>query len=175
MRCLYYIYSMEKLKNTYRIPSTRATWWNYGNDAAYFITICTKNKECYFGEIEDRKMNLSHLGLLADVLWHEIKNHAKNITLETFVVMPNHIHGILVLDGDEKDDVPLHSVQTTDSVETTHALSLQQQQKQQQQSEEQPDEIMQSLQTIEYEQWNLSEKHRVKNDFNIKGHILFPR
>jgi len=65
--------------------------------------------------------------------------------------MPNHIHGILVLDGDEKNDIPLHStdsVQITDSVETTHALSLQQQQ----QSEKQPDEIMQSLQTIEYEQ-----------------------
>jgi len=82
--------------------------------------------------------------------------------------MPNHIHGILVLDGDEKNDIPLHStdsVQITDSVETTHALSLQQQQ----QSEKQPDEIMQSLQTIEYEQWNLSKKTPGQKRFQHQG------
>lgn len=46
-------------------------------------------------------MILSPVGIIADILWHEIKNHFDNVTLEEFVVMPNHIHGILVLNSDE--------------------------------------------------------------------------
>ena len=73
--------------------------WDYRWDGAYFITICTKNRAHFFGEIENQKMILSNVGILADVFWHEIKNHAKNVTLDAFVVMPNHIHGILILEG----------------------------------------------------------------------------
>ncbi len=102
----------------YRIPSARWQPWDYGSDAAYFITVCTKNREHYFGEIENGKMCLSHVGILADVFWHEIKNHSKNVELDSFVVMPNHIHGILILDGNNNDG---------NAVETTHALSPQQQ------------------------------------------------
>ena len=122
---------MEKFRNKYRIPSARASWWNYGNDAAYFITICTKGMECYFGDIVDANMQLSHVGVLADVLWYEIKNHAKNITLDVFQVMPNHIHGILALNGNKRETDngthaidPTRSVETMRNVETTHALSL---------------------------------------------------
>jgi len=61
----------------------------------YFITICTANREHYFGKIIDGKMHLSNIGVLADVFWYEIKNHTKNMVLHQFVVMPNHIHGIL--------------------------------------------------------------------------------
>lgn len=96
---------MEKYKNKYRIAPSRAQWWDYGWNAAYFITICTQNREHHFGEIRDKKMQLSNVGILADVFWHEIKNHAKNIELDAFVVMPNHIHGILILNGDEKEFV----------------------------------------------------------------------
>ena len=53
----------------------------------------------YFGEIENKKMILSNMGVIADLMWHEIKNHAKNITLGEFVVIPNHVHGILILNG----------------------------------------------------------------------------
>jgi REP element-mobilizing transposase RayT len=87
----------EKFKNTYRIASARRQKWDYRWDASYFITICTKNRAHYFGEINDGKMELSHLGILADVFWNEITNHAKSVKLDEFVVMPNHIHGILIL------------------------------------------------------------------------------
>ena len=107
---------MKKFRDKYRIPSARAQWWDYGNDGAYLITICTKNRECYFGNVVDAKMQLSHIGLLADVFWHEIKNHAKNVRLDAFQVMPNHIHGILILNGNERKT-------DNSSVETTHALS----------------------------------------------------
>jgi REP element-mobilizing transposase RayT len=48
-----------------------------------------------FGKIVNGKMKLSNVGIIADILWYEIKNHAKNVVLHEFVVMPNHIHGII--------------------------------------------------------------------------------
>ncbi len=115
----------------YRIPSARWQNWDYGSDAAYFITICTKHREHYFGEIEHGKMCLSNVGILADVFWHEIKNHAKNVELDSFVVMPNHIHGILILDGNnmdlnDNDDNNGNGINNGNPpVETPHAVSLQ--------------------------------------------------
>ena len=90
---------MDKFRNTYRIPSARWQNWDYRWAGAYFITICTGNREHYFGEIADGNMHLSGVGILADVFWYEIKNHATNVELGEFVVMPNHIHGILILNG----------------------------------------------------------------------------
>ena len=69
------------------------------------------------------KMCLSHVGILADVFWHEIKNHAKNVELDSFVVMPNHIHGILILDGNNMDHNDNND--NGNRVETPHAVSLQ--------------------------------------------------
>jgi len=92
--------------------------WDYTQNGAYFITICTANRENYFGKIIDGKMILSPTGILADVFWHEIKNHAKFVELNEFVVMPNHIHGILILNNPNNDG-------NADVVGTGHALSLQ--------------------------------------------------
>ena len=133
---------MKKFQNKYRIPSARAQWWDYGKDAAYFITICTRNREHYFGEVVNGKMELSHVGVLANVLWHEIKNHAQHVELGEFVVMPNHIHGILILNGNENNRIDENgnemenenvieneneyvTATATATVETRHALSLQ--------------------------------------------------
>ena len=77
--------------------TTRLQTWNYGWPGVYFITICTKNRIHYFGEIENGKMILSPVGVIADILWYEIKNHAKNVELGAFVVMPNHVHGIITI------------------------------------------------------------------------------
>ena len=96
----------DKFQNKYRTASARLQTWDYAWDAAYFVTICTKNREHYFGEIENEVMNLSGIGIIADVLWHEIKNHAKNIQLGEFTVMPNHIHGIVILDGNDNPPNP---------------------------------------------------------------------
>jgi hypothetical protein len=91
----------KKFKGKYRTESARLQGWDYGCDAAYFITICTKNREPYFGSIKNGKMQVSSVGAIAYVLWFEITNHAKNIELGEFVVMPNHVHGILILDGNQ--------------------------------------------------------------------------
>ena len=111
---------MEKYQNKYRTTSTRLQNWDYQWRGAYFITICTHNRTHYFGEINNDKMQLSNIGIIADVLWFEIKNHAHNVELGEFIVMPNHIHGILILNNDNVK----HG---NGNVETRHALSLQSQ------------------------------------------------
>ena len=139
----------DKFRNKYRIASARNPNWDYRWNAAYFITICTKNRAPFFGEIHEGKMIFSNVGVIADLLWFEIKNRSEYIELGEFVVMPNHMHGILILnnaeihrvddgndanysddngagndgggdnDGDESDDGD-----NSDVVQTRHALSL---------------------------------------------------
>lgn len=125
---------MDKFIDRYRISSTRLQKWDYRWKGAYFITICSRNRESCFGEIANGKMKLSGIGIIADILWYEIKNHAKNVDLGAFVVMPNHIHGILILNEWFENDYNNKTIALPDdvantlsgcTVETTHALSLQ--------------------------------------------------
>ncbi len=88
----------EKYKNKYRIASARLQNWDYGSNAAYFITICTHNREHFFGEIENNKMKLSEIGEMANKYWYEIPEHFPFVKLDAFIVMPNHIHGIIIID-----------------------------------------------------------------------------
>lgn len=94
---------MDKFKNKYRIPSARLQNWDYGTNGAYFITICTQNREHFFGEIVDGQMQLNELGQLAEKYWLEIPQHFPFIELGNFVVMPNHTHGILIIDKNAND------------------------------------------------------------------------
>jgi REP element-mobilizing transposase RayT len=89
---------MSKFKNKYRVESTRKSDWDYGLNAFYFITICTKNRVCFFGDVREGGMQLSEIGKLAEKYWLEIPQHFSFIELGNFVVMPNHTHGILIID-----------------------------------------------------------------------------
>ena len=87
---------MEKYKGLYRIPSARLRFTNYGRNGLYFVTICTADKRYYFGNISSPGiMNLSPVGNYARQCWSEIPKHFPFVHLSEFVVMPNHIHGIL--------------------------------------------------------------------------------
>ncbi len=90
----------DKFKNKYRISSTRLKNWDYRNNGAYFITICTKNREHFFGEINPASgtMQLNEIGKLAEQFWFEIPMHFPFVALGEFIVMPNHTHGILIID-----------------------------------------------------------------------------
>lgn len=107
----------EKYQNKYRIPSARLQNWDYANEGAYFITICTKDRRHYFGTVKNGKMVLSNVGVIANLLWYEIKNHGKNVELGEFIVMPNHVHGILILND-------ISNLDPGPSIETEHAPSL---------------------------------------------------
>ena len=84
--------------------SLRMPKWDYTWAGVYFITTCTKDRCCYFGNVVNGEMNLTNSGAIADVLWHEIPNHSENIELGPFIVMPNHIHGVLIIKN-AKDEV----------------------------------------------------------------------
>ena len=88
----------EKYQNKYRIKTTRAPWWDYGSNAAYFVTICTKNKVHYFGEVVHGRMQLSDMGKIADDCWLAIPDHFPFVKLGNHVIMPNHTHGIIIID-----------------------------------------------------------------------------
>ena len=89
---------MDKFKNKYRIPSARLKEYDYGQNGTYFITICTQNREHFFGEIVDSEIQLNEIGQLAENFWLEIPQHFPFVELGNFVIMPNHTHGILIID-----------------------------------------------------------------------------
>ena len=93
---------METLfQDKYRIKSNRRPFWDYSRFGWYFITICTQNKEHYFGEIVDGEMILNNIGNMVNDEWKISENIRKEITLDCFVVMPNHLHGIVIINNVE--------------------------------------------------------------------------
>ena len=88
---------MKRFAGKYRIPSARAPWWDYANDGAYFVTICTAHRECCFGDVADGKMHFSTLGQIANNIWEEIPRQFPYAELGVYQVMPNHVHGIIVI------------------------------------------------------------------------------
>jgi putative transposase len=147
----------DKYQNKYRIQSARLPSWDYSSNAVYFITICTNNREYFFGEIIDGKMQLSEPGKIANRFWLEIPDHFPFVILDEFVVMPNHIHGIIVInkpvDNNNVDNVGSNVAGNgtenvagnVTNVETGHALSLRrQQQRRQEQQSSQPNQSPQS-------------------------------
>ncbi len=86
---------MSLFHNKYRVESTRLRSWDYSSSAAYFVTLCTFNKEQYFGAITNEEMYWSCLGIVANDCWLAIPQHFPFVDLDVFTVMPNHVHGII--------------------------------------------------------------------------------
>jgi len=89
----------KKFKNKYRIPSVRLQNWDYGWDGYYYVTICTSNRECFFGEIVKGEMELSGIGELTTSMLLEIPKRYEYANLDEFIVMPNHIHAIIKINN----------------------------------------------------------------------------
>ncbi len=96
----------KKFRGKYRIESTRLRYWDYGSNAAYFVTLCTKHRAHYFGEIRNGKMYRTEIGEIAHRYWQEIPQHFPFVKLGEFIVMPNHVHGIIIIDKPEGQGVP---------------------------------------------------------------------
>ena len=88
----------ELFRNHYRVISTRAAWHGY-NGGMYFVTICTKNREHYFGRIENEEMCLSKIGEYTQMCIQQTSTHNPYAEIPLWVVMPNHIHAVVVIDG----------------------------------------------------------------------------
>ena len=130
--------SDNMFRNQYRIPSVRAAWHDY-NGGMYFVTICTQNMEHYFGEIVGGvetfhetslheqsiavpTMNFSEIGRFADEQLRNVSSHYTYAEIPLWVVMPNHVHAIVVIDGDK---TPHEKRNVSAPVETFHETSLQ--------------------------------------------------
>jgi len=105
--------SDKKFQNRFRTASVRAQWHEY-NCGAYFITICTQNREHYFGLITDDKMLFSEIGVYADECIRNIELLHDNVFVPVYQVMPDHIHMIIIVDSFE----PTAIVQESDSERT---------------------------------------------------------
>ncbi|MBN1930055.1 MAG: hypothetical protein JW786_00415 [Desulfobacterales bacterium] len=75
--------------------SIRLKGYDYSHAGLYFITICTQDRLCLFGKIENGAMVLSDAGKMANKWWNELKHKYQNIRLHEQIVMPNHFHGII--------------------------------------------------------------------------------
>jgi REP element-mobilizing transposase RayT len=92
---------MEKYKNKYRIKSARLDGYDYTRDGIYFVTICTKNREHFFGEIRNGAIILNGAGFIVNNFWLAIPNNFPFVILDEYVIMPNHVHGIIIIDNEK--------------------------------------------------------------------------
>lgn len=113
MPCPYFVEggSMKYNPNIHHRKSSRLRHYDYSQPGAYFITICTRNRACLLGEIIDRKIVLNDAGKIPKQYWLEMPDHFPNVVLGEYIIMPNHMHGIIVL---------------SDNVGARHAMHLQQ-------------------------------------------------
>jgi REP element-mobilizing transposase RayT len=95
-------------KDKYRIESTRLKEWDYSSPGYYFVTMCTQNRECAFGEIVNGQMQLSSIGKIVAEEWQKTEQIRENIELDEWIIMPNHIHAIVVIEDDKKNNVETH-------------------------------------------------------------------
>ena len=79
-------------RNSLRLPE-----YDYHSAGAYFVTVCSRNRACLFGEIVEGRMRLNRTGQIVETCWRRIPSHLPSVTLDAFIVMPNHVHGIVLL------------------------------------------------------------------------------
>ncbi|MBN8705333.1 MAG: transposase [Bacteroidetes bacterium] len=105
---------MTLFRNKFRIKSARLPDFDYSMNGMYFITICTKERLPFFGEIVEGGITLSEMGEIVKRFWQEIPNQFSYVKLDEFVVMPNHFHGIVIIDQNRRDAI--NRVSTADAI-----------------------------------------------------------
>lgn len=102
--------------------SVRLQGYDYSKEGLYFITICTIDKLCLFGEIVDTKMIRNELGEIVTQCWINIPNHFPNAILHEFIIMPNHLHGIIELKPDNIENQVNVGVQNFEPLRELHKI-----------------------------------------------------
>ena len=91
---------MTTFQNRYRVESARLPDWDYASRGWYFVTLCTQDKKCSLGHVVDGQIMLSDAGVIAEAEMKAIPSHYENVIIDWYVVMPNHVHAIIVIEGD---------------------------------------------------------------------------
>ena len=117
---------MAKFKNKYRIESTRLQNWDYSRVAVYFITICTANRDHFFGIVKNNEMVYSDIGAIVAQEWVKTPEIRPDMNLELgeFMVMPNHFHGVIFIGNNEFNGRDaMHRVSTDDNIDAMRRVS----------------------------------------------------
>lgn len=85
--------------------SLRLPEYDYSQAGRYFVKICTHEKKCIFGKVEEGKMQLNELGKIVEKNWNKTLEMRENISLDAFIVMPNHIHGVITFTNNLRGNV----------------------------------------------------------------------
>jgi putative transposase len=97
----------------------RLKGYDYSSAGAYFVTICAKDRKHLFGRILDETMEANRCGHIVEESWRDIPNHDRRVELDEFILMPNHIHGIVVI----LDDFPTVGAGSEPATTRRHSLS----------------------------------------------------
>ncbi|MDP6041697.1 MAG: transposase [Candidatus Latescibacteria bacterium] len=89
----------------HRRRSIRLDGYGYSQPGAYFVTICTQNRECVLGDVANGELQLTDFGDVVSKWWIEILNHFPQTDLDEWIIMPNHIHGIIVITTNSRGEV----------------------------------------------------------------------
>ncbi len=84
-------------QRTGRRRSIRLKGYDYAESGAYFVTVCTQNRACLFGDVVDGEMLLSDAGRIVQTVWEALPNHYPHADLDAWIIMPNHVHAVIVL------------------------------------------------------------------------------
>jgi len=103
--------------------SIRLKGYDYGQLGVYFITLCTHNKECWFGEIRDSQMCLNQLGKIVTQEWLRTPEIRPEIALDEWIVMPNHLHGIIIITNPNPSPHPANPVGAHRRAPSSHHVS----------------------------------------------------
>ncbi len=98
--------------------STRLSYYDYSQQGAYFVTICCHNRLRLLGKVKDDHVCLSTVGAIASDCWAQIGEHFPCVIVDEFVIMPNHVHGVLLIDQQERGE------QTGATERQTSSLSI---------------------------------------------------
>ena len=119
----------------YRRNSIRLKGFDYSLPGAYSITVVTHQRECLFGEVVDGEMLVNQFGKIVERTWMDLPTHYPQVTLEAFVVMPNHVHGIVIindlrggslLNGDLKVNNSMENGESLPDINQTHPYKMMQ-------------------------------------------------
>jgi len=107
--------------NSFNRRSIRLPEYDYSLPGEYYVTSCIHNRECLLGDVADEQMILNDFGLSVKKFWLALPSHYKNLSLGEWVIMPNHMHGIIII----HDLIPVGAIHESPLQESNHGLSIQ--------------------------------------------------
>jgi len=103
--------------------SIRLKQYDYTQDGAYYVTVCVNNRRCVLGNVQDGKFIPNDAGKMVEYSWFDLPNHNSNIELGEFIVMPNHVHGIIIIVGAGSQPALIQERAGLEPAPTKHGIS----------------------------------------------------